>query len=197
MKDVAAASDRIVSAAGEIAAAAGFASLTVGKVADRAQVSTALVHYHFDTKQALLTATAHRLAAERAARRAAALAGRRALSALDALWEELSGDAATGIERAWLELQALARDDESIRGAVQAARTIERDGFSRRMPKLLEELGSEAPAGAEEAGRALAAVTDGLGVALTAGETPDAVRAAYDAFWLMLIAAGQGGGRRR
>lgn len=196
MKDVGATSDRIVSAAAEHAALKGFGTLTVGKVAERAQVSTALVHYHFDTKQALLVAAAGRLAEERGRRRAAALAGRRAMTALDALWDELASDAATGIERAWLELQALAREDESLRAVAVAARAVERNGFGRRLPKLLEELGSEASLGAEESAGALAAVTDGLGVALTAGETPESVRAAYDAFWLALIAAGQSGRRR-
>ena len=118
------------------------------------------------------------------------------MTALDALWDEIASDAATGIERAWLELQALARDAEPIRSAVLAARAIEQEGFARRLPRLVEELGSDAPVAADEAARLLAAVTDGLGVALTTGEAPDAVRAAYDAFWLAMIAAGQGGRRR-
>lgn len=196
MKTNAAAIDRIVSAAQALAAQEGFTVLTVSKVAERAGVSTALVHYHFDTKLKLLAAAAERLSRERAERRIAALVSRRGLAAMDALWDAVLEDATSGTERAWLELQALAKDEGAARSTVAASRITERSAFAARLPRLMQELGSEAALGGEESAAALVAVLDGLGSSLTIGEPADAVRAAYDAFWLAMIASGQSGRRR-
>jgi len=198
MKGVAATIDRIVGAASDTATAEGLAGLTVGKVADRAGVSTALVHYHFDTKQRLLAATAERLGQARAERREKAITVGRSLAVLDALWSVVEADVASGAERAWLELQAVARTDEAIRLALSLSRTGHRDRLAARLTVLLRELGSASVVGVEELALAFTALLDGLAAALTAGEDPAAVRAAYDAFWLAMIAAGQNpGGRRR
>lgn len=196
MKNVAATLDRIIAAAGEEAALHGIAALTVGRVAERARVSTALVHYHFDTKQQLLVALAEQMARLRISRRETAFAGRRAMAVLDGLWEQLAADVTGGSERAWLELQALAREDQAIRAVLAAHRTAERDAIARRLSPLMRELGSSVSLGADETALALCVMLDGVAAALTAGDAAESVRAAYDAFWLALIAAGQGGRRR-
>jgi len=190
--------DRIVSAAALVAESDGLSGLTVSKVAARAEVSSALVHYHFDTKQRLLVAAARRLAAARVDRRTASLKGRKALSALDALWDVVEKDAAGGAERAWLELLALAHGDRSVQEIVVSSRASERSMLAARLPAVLLELGAgTAPEpDEEEVASALAALLDGLAASLTAGEPPAQVRAAYDAFWLALIAAGQNAGGR-
>lgn len=197
-KEPSATIDRIIGAASDTAVADGLATLTIGKVALRAGVSTALVHYHFDTKQALLVAAAGRIAAGRSERREAAFTGRKALAALDALWTALEADVTSGAERAWLELEAMARNDEQVRAALVAQRAAELGRLPPRLARLLEELGAQAVAGAEEMALVLTALLDGFAAALTAGESASTVRTAYDAFWLAMISAGQSpGGRRR
>ncbi len=195
MKDVAATLDRIATAARDEATSAGFASLTVAKVSARAGVSSALIHYHFTTKQQLIVAAAGRLADERLAARASAFGGR-GLEALDAAWETLVAAADGGAERAWLELVALARDDADVRTAIDARRAEERAAIGRRLPDLFAELGAARSAASDELAATVAVLLDGLALALASGEAADAVRAAYDAFWLAMIAAGQSVRRR-
>lgn len=196
MKTVAATLDKIVAAAAEAAAGQGISSLTVGRVAERAGVSTALVHYHFDTKQLLLVAMAEHLARARIGRREGAFAGRKALHVLDALWEQVAADVTSGAECAWIELATLARTDQAIRAVLAAHRTAEREAVARRLAPLMRELGSSLALGAVETSLALCVMLDGAASALTAGDDAESVRAAYDAFWLALIAAGQAGRRR-
>ncbi len=194
-KNVAATLDRITDAARDEAVAGGLPSLTVAKVSQRAGVSSALIHYHFSTKRQLIAAAAGRLADQRRAARQAALAAR-ALDALDALWAVIQAAAEGGGERAWLELSALARDDAEVRGALATARLAERAHLVARLPSLLAELGASRAAASEELAAGILGLLDGLALALVAGEAPASVRAAYDAFWLAMIAAGQPGRRR-
>ena len=175
------------SALGEL----GVAGLTVGTVAERAGVSTALVHYHFDTKARLLAAAARRLAAERLAARRRTLSRAKGLALLDDLWSTLAAAADDGTERAWLELSLIAPAEPGIGAELAAQRQAERALFAARLPTLLDELGTTSLAGQDELTQLLAAALDGFVAALLTGARESAVRAAYDAFWLTLIAAGQ------
>lgn len=191
MKTIASATDTIVTAACSAIGDLGLQALTVGVVAERAGVSTALIHYHFDTKAHLLVAATSRLAAARTERRLAALGSGKGLAALDALWASIELGVREGSERAYLELVMHARTDATGAAALHAARGAERKALVRRLPPLMRELGAAAEAGSEEIAAALDAQLDGLALALLAGQDPGAVRNAYDAFWLALLAAGQ------
>src|SRR3954463_15978590 len=98
MKVKANALDRIIDEACLAIGDVGLSGLTIGVVAERAQVSTALIHYHFDTKARLLVAAAERIAVQRATRRTTALALGTGLDSLDALWEQLVAGVVEGIE---------------------------------------------------------------------------------------------------
>jgi AcrR family transcriptional regulator len=195
MKAKANALDRIIDAACLAIGDVGLSGLTIGLIAERAQVSTALIHYHFDTKDRLLVASAERIAAHRATRRTAALGKGEGLDALDALWEELVSGVVEGLERAWLELVMWARTDADVAQALTAPRAAARHAAMRRLPSLLGELGAAPHAAGEEVAAALDAELDGLTLALLGGQEPALVRTAYDAFWLTLIAAGSPRGR--
>src|SRR5258708_16572938 len=95
--------DRLVSEACTALGELGLGALTVGTVARRAAVSTALVYYHFDTKDRLILAAAARIVPERSQRRVGALE-RSGLDALDVLWGVLEREVADGGERAYREL---------------------------------------------------------------------------------------------
>ncbi len=169
----------------------GLCALTVGAVARRARVSTALVYYHFDTKDRLLAAAAARLAPQRSQERIDALAQRGGLETLDALWDALERGVASGRERAYLELLLHAADDQEIAALLAEQRAAELIAIAARAPALLEGLGANLTVGAEEFAVLLAATLDGLCAALQSGSSAAPVRAAYDAFWLTTIASGQ------
>jgi AcrR family transcriptional regulator len=174
----------------------GLGALTVGAVARRAGVSTALVYYHFDTKDRLLAAAAARLAPERAQQRLDALARRGSLDSLDFLWDVMEQGIANGSERAWSELLLHAADDRGIAALLSEQRAAELVAIAARAPALLSELGARLTVGAEEFALLLASTLDGLSGALLSGVGAAQVRAAYDAFWLTTISAGLTSARR-
>ena len=168
----------------------------MAKVAERAGVSTALVHYHFATKAHLTIAAAGWVVDARSSALRDSLGRGRGLDALDALWSDVTARAQNGAERAWLELSAAARGDPGLAAVIERGRRADREAWTARIPALLKELGVEPATGAEELAGVLAVTLDGLAVALVSGEPAAGVRAAYDALWLILVAAGQGGRRR-
>ncbi len=182
--------DSIAEAACAAVVEVGIAQLTVAEVARRAGTSSGLVHYHFATKQLLLAAACARLAARRAAARAAALAGD-GLGALDALWTALCSGADSAAERAWTDLALLARHDPDVRRILALQRRSEQGALAARLPALLAALGAAAPVPPEEAAALVLQFLDGVALALGSGTPPEEVRAAYDAFWLVLVTAGQ------
>ena len=182
--------ERIVDEACRVIGEGGLGVLTVGVVAERAGVSTALVHYHFDTKARLVVAAAERVAEVRTLRRGSALDGASGLAALDELWLALMAGIGDGVERAWLELVLHARADAEVAAVLSTPRSAARDALARRLPMLMRELGAALPASAEEMAGALDAQLDGLALALLGGQDAAVVRSAYDAFWLTLLAAG-------
>ena len=186
--------DKLVSAACAALEEQGLAALTVGSVALRAGVSTALVHYHFDTKAQLLLAAATRLAAARSQRRVAAFGTRAALRALDDVWEMLLESAESGAARAYFELALHGLEDDGIAAALTEDRAREHASLGSRLPALLAELGASPVAGTEELVVVVTAALDGFMQALLHQDSAS-VRAAYDAFWLTMISAGQAGRR--
>jgi AcrR family transcriptional regulator len=196
MKDAVNKRDKIVDAAASVLASDGLTGVTVAAVATVAAVSSALVHYHFDTKSRLVLAAAERIADRRLASLRSALADGRGLQTVDAVWRALETRTGAGEESAWLEVRSLARRDLAVAGIAQRARTEERTALSARLGPLLGELGVQAPTGTDDLGGALQAALDGIGSALVAGEAPTALRAGYDALWLLLVAAGTPARRR-
>ena len=181
--------DTIVEAACALLTSVGLDRITVARVAKEARVSSALVHYHFATKQRLLAAAAGALATRRAERRVAALASARGMSSLDDLWGSL--DPLDSVERAAPDLTLLARQDRGVASAVRRARQEEQARIAAVLPAVLESLGARVPIPPEELAATVRMFLDGAAAALVAGDPPEDVRASYDAFWLALVALGQ------
>ena len=171
-------------------ASAGLDHVTVAQVAKASGVSSALVHYHFATKQKLLAAAAERLATRRAERRGVALATTRGLSSLDALWDALA-DPRSDAERSAPDLLLLARQDREVAAMIRRLRAQELSRVADALPPLFAGLGARMPIPAEELAATVCLFLDGAVVALLAGSRADDVRASYDAFWLALVALGQ------
>jgi AcrR family transcriptional regulator len=183
--------DGIIEAACSALVEIGIGRLTVAAVAERAGVSSALVHYHFRTKQQLLVAACERLAARRSTARTAALATAGGLAALDTLWAGLRTGAESEAERAWNDLVLLARGDPAVRRTLTIQRQAEQRALADRLPTLLSALGSRAAVPVDELASVVSLFLDGVALTLGAGADDDDVRAAYDAFWLALVTAGQ------
>ena len=182
---------RIVDAACAQIEDTGLADLTVGDVASRAEVSTALVHYHFATKDRLVEAACGRLAAQRSNARIRALTGSRGLAALDAAWSLLSRAASAGVERTWHDMALRARHDAEVRRVLAEQREGEHAALAAKLPTLLADLGATPAIPADEAARAVLLLLDGASLAIAEGVAAGEVKAAYDAFWLVLVTAGQ------
>ena len=180
--------DTIVESACEQLVSVGIDHMTVARVAKAARVSSALVHYHFATKQRLLAAAAAALASRHAERRVAALAVARGMSSLDDLWSSL--DPRASVERIVPDLTLLARQDRSVAAVVRRAREEEQRRIAAVLPALLESLGARVPIPPDEVAATVRMFLDGAAAALVAGDPPEDVRAAYDAFWLALVALG-------
>lgn len=187
--------DRIAEAACAQVQGANISDLTIADVGRRAGVSSALVHYHFDTKQALLAAVAERLAARRTEARATALESASGLAALDALWIALGTGPSFEVERAWSDISLLARRDATIRRTLTAQRGAEQATIAQSLPRLFRDLGAVPTASWDEIAATVSLFLDGVALALAEGVAADEVRAAYDAFWLVLVAAARA--RRR
>jgi AcrR family transcriptional regulator len=183
--------DTIIEAAGKILSTTGITELTVSRVARAAKVSSALVHYHFTTKRRLLVAAARQLAAQRTDGRIRPLQKGNALDCLDALWLGVARGAGGGAERAWLDLEQLAREDPEVQSVLSGERDRERTAAAAALPRLLESLGSRPRLPADDIAAVLVLLLDGIALSLAGGARDAEVRSAYDAFWLALVALGQ------
>jgi AcrR family transcriptional regulator len=183
--------DVIVESATKLLASAGLSGFTVARVARLARTSSALIHYHFATKQRLLLAAAERLASRRTAVTLARLEGGRGLAALDALWDAHVAGAAADAGRAWLDLLLLAREDAEVTGILRREREREARALAATLPRLLAELDVHLRIPAEVVAGLFVAFLDGLACALAAGEDARELRGVYDAFCLALVALGQ------
>jgi AcrR family transcriptional regulator len=183
--------DAIVEAATRQLISAGLSSFTVARVARAARASSALVHYHFATKQRLLLAAAEQLASRRTALRLERLEGARGLAALDGLWDGLVAGAARDAERAWHDLLLLAREDAAVAAILLRERERESRALAADLPRLLRDLDSRPRIPAEDLASLFVTFLDGVACALAVGADSGELRAAYDAFCLALVALGQ------
>jgi len=182
--------DAIVDAACATLTSVGIGRITVALVAKAARVSSALVHYHFATKQKLLGAAAEALVRRRTDSRIAALSAGYGLSSLDALWGALADDPAEA-ERAAPDLILLAREDPEVRSALRLERQREQARLAAVLPQLFRGLGTRPRIPFEDLAATVCTFLDGATASLLAGTPADDVRASYDAFWLALVALGQ------
>ncbi len=183
--------DTIVEAAAQQLMLVGLPSFTVARVARAARASSALIHYHFATKQRLLLAAAERVAGRRTASRLAMLEGAHGLAALDALWEGLLAGAAHDAERGWHDLVLLARSDREVVALLRREREHEIRALAVALPRLLAELDSRPRIGREDLASLFATFLDGVSAALALGANARELRGAYAAFCLALVALGQ------
>jgi AcrR family transcriptional regulator len=172
--------DSILRASVATVVEAGVDSWTVDRVASKAGAAKGLVNYHFRSKANLIAITATTIGETRRARRIQSLVGRQGPAALDALWDSLVSDVASGWFRAWLSLAAQARPEapSSPGGSPEGA------DLRAALAQALDFPPQQLPATP-----ALLAMLDGLELQLLLGSPPAEVKDAYHRLWLGLLGA--------
>jgi AcrR family transcriptional regulator len=153
-------------------------------IADEANVSKGLIHYHFRDRDALLARLIEWLAEDIMAREQAALDGCAPHEAIDALWRWIDGELARGEIRVLLELQ----QDPATEPAL-AARRVSRLRHAQAeatTTRLFAMLGLTPRVPGELMAGVAVAFLDGL--AMETSLQPDReARISFDVFWLALL----------
>lgn len=159
-------------------------SLTMQEVAEEAQVSKGLIHYHFHDKDTLLARLVEWMARQIVQREHSALADSAPRTALDDLWRWLAGELDRGHVRVLIELGAWRSD--LVHRSSQAALRLRREEAAITVDRLfgLLELRPRVPS--RLVADVVVAFVDGLAVAASSSNEHDP-RAAFDVFWLSLL----------
>ncbi|MGP0029392.1 MAG: TetR/AcrR family transcriptional regulator [Acidimicrobiales bacterium] len=133
----------LLDAAEELLISQGVAGITTRKVADRAGVNQALVHYHFGTIEELLVAALERVSVQVKERSQRIYRSDR--SFIEGWFEEMEAMITTDFERGWgkvwLENLTLAANRPKICRQYVKASTMTRKLHERHVHEMLEQLG--------------------------------------------------------
>lgn len=182
---------RILAAATRQIASGGAASLSTGEIAREANVSKALVLYHFRDKDTLLARLVDHLAHDVILRERAALAeyeGQHNPLAVDALWEWLDDELRRGDLRALLELDSCR--GSLVQEAARRAAELRRDAGKETVERLFGILELKPRIEAALLANVLVAFVDGLAMDWSGASTDESsvkARIAFDVFWLAML----------
>ena len=133
----------LLDAAEELLISKGVAGITTRKVAERAQVNQALVHYHFGTIEELLVAALERVSVQ--VKERSQKIYRTDQSFVDGWFEEMEAKVTTDFERGWgkvwLENLTLAANRPKICKQYVKASTMTRKLHERQVSEMLQQLG--------------------------------------------------------
>ena len=164
----------------------GAAAVTVEAVAKAAGTAKGLIHYHFKTKQGLLSAVADRLCDSRTTEWTKALRPGAPASAAERSWQLLTSESATGVVLAWQTLLSVEADHPDQRAKEHIGKFSR--GLGAALARLLrQDMGLVPTIPIGEIGWLMAAVIDGVGLQLLSGAAPDELHGAYAASWLGIL----------
>jgi AcrR family transcriptional regulator len=153
-------------------------------VADEADVSKGLIHYHFRDRDALLARLIESLAEDIMARERAALEGCAPQDAIDALWRWIDDELTRGELRVLLELQQDPAPEVAL--AARRAARLRHAQAEVTTGQLFRMLGLTPRVPAELMAGVAVAFLDGL--AMETSLQPDReARISFDVFWLALL----------
>jgi AcrR family transcriptional regulator len=150
-------------------------------IAATAQVSKALLHYHYADRASLLAEVVSQLSRRIVARERAAMDAARGSGAVDALWTWLEGELARGELRTLLELGM--QRVPAVQTAYAEAALARCHAADETVEQLFTGLGLVPRMPAKLLGAASIAFMDGLTID-TGRRDP---RASFDVFWLALL----------
>jgi len=168
----------------------GAESMSIEAVAAAAGSAKGLVHYHFKTKQGLMSAVAERLTASRKLRWEDAFKAPSAQEAILQTWSLLTEESGDGTVQAWQSLVGVGG-----RLTDGTAKTLRGDFASCLCDSLTsmlsDELGLTPTIPTSEIGRLLEAVIHGMGFQLASGTEEEELEGAYSAAWLSILSLTQ------
>jgi AcrR family transcriptional regulator len=181
---------RILDCAESLVREHGGDAVSVEAVAKAAGSAKGLVHYHFKTKQGLLSAVAERLAGERTKHWVEAFDAPAAHDAVQRTWALLTKESADGTVRAWQSLVGV--EGILADGLANRLRGTFADVLCGTFNAMLrEQLGLVPTIPDSEIGLLLEAVIDGMGFLLTGGTDAATLEGAYSAAWLGILSLTQ------
>ncbi|HTO73502.1 MAG TPA: TetR/AcrR family transcriptional regulator [Gemmatimonadales bacterium] len=169
---------QIADAATQLLIEDGFDGWTLDRVAARSRCAKGLVVYHHRNRAALLAQVAGVLRRRRVERRLESLK-RSGPQAIDALWQVIEAEVASGETTAWLSLLAV-RDPEVVEATGRVS--AEESALGPLLARALELDGD-----AEALIATTVAALDGFAIALLRRTPKAVVREAYHRFWLGLL----------
>ena len=178
--------ERILECAEALIKQHGADPVSIEAVATAAGSAKGLVHYHFKTKQGLMSAVAERVTASRTSQWNAAFDAPSAQDAVRQTWLLLTRESGDGTVQAWQSLVGFG--DRLTGGVAKKLRAEFADNLcSTLMSMLRDELGLTPTIPDSEIGRLLEAVIDGMGFHLTSGTEETELEGAYSAAWLSIL----------
>ena len=177
---------RILDKAVELVRANGAEAMSIEAVATAAGSAKGLVHYHFKTKQGLLSAVAEIIGAERSENWRIAFNAPSAQDAVSQTWSLLTEESANGTVRAWHSL--VGSTERLTDGMAKELRSDFASNLADAFTGLLQnELGLTPTIPAVEIGMLLEAFVTGMGFQLASGTDRGQLEGAYSAAWLAML----------
>lgn len=174
---------RILDATRELVARGGAAEVSMGQVAQVAEVSKALVHYHFRDKESLLHALVDDVGTH-IVRRAEAFMIAAEENVLDRYWSWFADELARGDVRILLALAEY--DSARVRAAARRIAQQRRDVTGVQVTHIFARLGLAARVPPALMADTVLAFIDGMHATATLYADRDA-RPAFDILWLSLL----------
>jgi len=177
---------RILECAETLVKQSGAEAVSIDAVAVAAGSAKGLVHYHFKTKQGLMSAVAERVTADRKENWQVAFQAPSAQDAVARTWALLTEESANGTVLAWQSLVGVG--GKLPDGLVNRLRAEFAAALCEALASMLrEELALISTIPEEEIALLLGAVIDGMGFQLASGSDADALEGAYSAAWLSIL----------
>lgn len=179
-----AAPTRILQAAARRIVDRGAAQLSMQEIAEAADVSKGLIHYHFHDKETLLTRVVEWMADGLADRESRALDGATPASAVEQLWSWLEGEMIRGHLRVLLELGQ--EPGDLLQRAIMETARRRRTSAAATVSALYSTLELRPRIPPVLMAEVVVAFADGLAIDVGARTDADR-RVAFDVFWLAML----------
>ncbi|MGZ5232438.1 MAG: TetR/AcrR family transcriptional regulator [Burkholderiales bacterium] len=176
---------RIVRAGVRCVVRDGIAGASMAAIATEAEVSKALLHYHFTDRAQLLAEMTTLLGRRLITRERGALGRDDIVTPVDRLWQWVSAELDRGELRALLALATV--HDTVVQTAMEEVSTARRSSATATVEQLFVQLGLAPRVSTALIADANVAFTDGLALDSESGRDP---RVSFDVFWLAMLSLG-------
>jgi AcrR family transcriptional regulator len=163
----------------------GMAGASMAAIASEADVSKALLHYHFSDRAQLLAEMTTLLGRRLITREQSALAYNETVTPVERLWQLISAELNRGELRALLALATV--HDKAVRDAMDEVSTARRTSSAATVDELFAQLGLTPRVSTTLIAGASVALVDGLALDRESGRDS---RVSFDVFWLAMLSLG-------